>query len=78
MFTETLPNIQPPAKGPLMARRTCPAVLLATRLSQEFVLEVKKKTNKSKRKMPPTRERPSPKSGDGHTKSTSRRLMNAN
>lgn len=50
MFTETLPNIQPPAKVPLMARRTRPAVLPATQLSQEFVLEEKNKQTKAKEK----------------------------
>lgn len=47
MFTETLPNSQPPAKVPLAARRTRPAVLPATRfgqLSQEFVLEERNET----------------------------------
>lgn len=48
MFTETLANTQPPAKVPLAARRTRPAILPAMRfgqLSQEFVPEEKSETN---------------------------------
>lgn len=56
MFTETLPNTQPPAKVPLAARRTRPAVLPAMwfgQLSQEFVLGEKSETKPKEKRLRP-------------------------